>query len=304
MIEVQQLTRTFGRALAVDDLSFTVPDGSVTGFVGPNGAGKSTTLRCLTGLDTWTSGRATIDGVAYRQLHRPAHVVGALLDPSWVHPGRTARAHLRWVARAAGVRVGRCDEVLELTGLAQVGRHRVSSFSLGMRQRLALATALLGDPRYLVLDEPLNGLDPDGIHWMRTLLRQYADDGRTVLVSSHLLSELELVADRIVLIGRGRLVAEHTTQDLLAQSRGARVLLRMEGDARPLLQALAEDGWEVSYDDGAHVLTGPGSSDDVGRMCALYRVVVLELRPDRPRLEEAVLHATQDRREYVSGGAV
>ncbi|MGL5853599.1 MAG: ATP-binding cassette domain-containing protein, partial [Phycicoccus sp.] len=163
MIEVQQLTRTFGRALAVDDLSFTVPDGSVTGFVGPNGAGKSTTLRCLTGLDTWTSGRATIDGVAYRQLHRPAHVVGALLDPSWVHPGRTARAHLRWVARAAGVRIGRCDEVLELTGLAQVGRHRVSSFSLGMRQRLALATALLGDPRYLVLDEPLNGLDPDGI---------------------------------------------------------------------------------------------------------------------------------------------
>ncbi|MGL4744506.1 MAG: ABC transporter ATP-binding protein [Phycicoccus sp.] len=304
MIEVQQLTRTFGRALAVDDLSFTVPDGSVTGFVGPNGAGKSTTLRCLTGLDTWTSGRATIDGVAYRQLHRPAHVVGALLDPSWVHPGRTARAHLRWVARAAGVRIGRCDEVLELTGLAQVGRHRVSSFSLGMRQRLALATALLGDPRYLVLDEPLNGLDPDGIHWMRTLLRQYADDGRTVLVSSHLLSELELVADRIVLIGRGRLVAEHTTQDLLARSRGARVLLRMEGDARPLLQALAEDGWEVSYDDGAHVLTGPGSSDDVGRMCALYRVVVLELRPDRPRLEEAVLHATQDRREYVSGGAV
>ncbi|MGL5930854.1 MAG: ATP-binding cassette domain-containing protein [Dermatophilaceae bacterium] len=164
MIEVHQLTRTFRRARAVDGLSFTVPDSSVTGFVGPNGAGKSTTFRCLTGLDTPTAGRTAIGGVAYRQIPSPARVVGALLDPSWVHPGRTARAHLRWVARAAGIPVARCQEVLDLTGLSEVGRHRVSSFSLGMRQRLALAVALLGDPRYLVLDEPLNGLDPDGIH--------------------------------------------------------------------------------------------------------------------------------------------
>ncbi|MGL5864873.1 MAG: ATP-binding cassette domain-containing protein [Dermatophilaceae bacterium] len=303
MIEVQQLIRAFGRVRGVDDLSFTVPDGSVTGFVGPNGAGKSATLRCLTGLDTPTAGRATFGGVVYRRLHHPARVVGALLDPSWVHPGRTARAHLRWVSRAAGIPVARCAEVLELTGLAQVGRHRVSSFSLGMRQRLALATALLGDPHYLVLDEPLNGLDPDGIHWMRALLRRYADDGRTVLVSSHLLAELELVADRIVLIGRGRLVAEHTMPDLLAQARGTRVRLRMEGDSLPLVRALTGDGWQVSRDGDTHLLSGPGTSDDVGRLCARHRVVVLELSTDRPRLEEAVLHATQDRREYLSGGA-
>ena len=215
-ISVQGLTKRFGDVLAVDRLGFEVGPGTVTGFLGPNGAGKTTTLRMLLGLVAPTSGTATIDGRPYRELADPLRRVGAVLEAGGFHPGRPARDHLRVLAKAAGLPARRVGEVLEQVGLAAAGRRRVGGFSLGMRQRLGLAAALLGDPEVLVLDEPANGLDPEGVHWLRGLVRGLADQGRTVLISSHLLAEVAQTIDRVVIIDRGRLVAQSTLADLTA----------------------------------------------------------------------------------------
>jgi ABC-2 type transport system ATP-binding protein len=212
MIEVQQLTKRYGPRAAVEGLTFSVRPGSVTGFLGPNGAGKSTTIRMLLALTTPTSGRALINGRPYRTLREPLREAGALVDAAGLHPGRTAYRHLHWLAASNGLNRRRVDEVLDLVGLSSVAGRRVRGFSLGMRQRLGIAAALLGDPPTLLLDEPVNGLDPEGVHWIRVLLRGLAAEGRTILVSSHLISELALAADRLLVIGGGRLLADETLE--------------------------------------------------------------------------------------------
>ena len=303
MIEVSALTKTFGRHRAVDDLGFVAEDGRVTGFVGPNGAGKSTTMRCIIGLDTPTSGTATVDGLAYRDLDAPVSRVGALLDPTWLHPGRSARAHLRWVADSARLPRARVDEMLELVGLTSVAGQRVAQFSLGMRQRLGIAVALLGDPDNLVLDEPLNGLDPEGVRWARSLIRSYADSGRSVLVSSHLLSELALVADSVVLVGRGRLLRQATVAELVADVHAGPVVVRVDTPDR--LAALArERGWETrptaDVPGRLELLGDTVTTDDVGRACAAAGIAVLELRAESGTLEDAVIDLTREHVEYAT----
>ena len=216
MIEVRGLTKRYGDTLAVDDVTFSVRPGEVTGFLGPNGAGKSTTMRMVLGLDEPTAGEARVDGRDYRTLGAPLHVAGALLESDAVHPSRSARNHLRVAARSHGIPLARVEEVLAQVGLAEVARRRVKTFSLGMRQRLGIAAALLGDPAVLLLDEPVNGLDVDGVRWVRQLVRDLAAEGRTVLVSSHLLHEVQLVADHLLVIGRGRLLADASMSDVLA----------------------------------------------------------------------------------------
>ena len=223
MIVVDHVTRTYGSFTAVDDVSFTAHPGRVTGFLGPNGAGKSTTMRMIVGLDRPTAGTATVGGRPYAALPAPLREVGALLDAGAMHPGRTGRSHLRVAAHTHGIPVSRVDEVLEQVGLDRAGRRRIRGYSLGMRQRLGIAGALLGDPQVLLFDEPVNGLDLDGVRWIRSLLRGFADEGRTVLVSSHLMSEVQLVADRVVVIGEGRLVADSTVSELLGRAGGPRV---------------------------------------------------------------------------------
>jgi ABC-2 type transport system ATP-binding protein len=214
MLELREVTKTYGPTIAVDRLSVTVQPGRVTGFLGPNGAGKTTTMRLLLGLERPDTGTALVSGRPYRALARPLHEVGALLDAGAVHPGRTARAHLGWLAAASGLEEARIAEVLDLTGLSAVAGRRVGGFSLGMRQRLGLAAALLADPQILILDEPVNGLDPEGIRWIRGLLRGLAAQGRTILVSSHLISEMAMTADHLVVIGRGRLLADAPVAEL------------------------------------------------------------------------------------------
>ncbi len=217
VIELKRLTKRYGGTLAVDDLSFTVLPGHVTGFLGPNGAGKSTTLRLILGLDAPSSGQALVNGQPYRSLSRPMHQVGALLDAGAVHGGRSAHNHLLCLARTHGIAPSRVTTMLQQVGLAEVARKQVGGFSLGMKQRLGIAAALLGDPGVLMFDEPVNGLDPDGVRWIRELMRSLAAEGRTVLLSSHLMSEMALTADRIVILGKGRLVAEATVQELTAR---------------------------------------------------------------------------------------
>lgn len=215
MFEIKNLTKSYGRNRIVEDLTFTVPDGAVTGFLGPNGSGKSTTMRCMLGLDRIDRGEALVDGRPLSGYRAPARIVGAMLDAGWMNPKLTARGHLRSVARAGALDAARVDECLALVGLESVAGKRIGGFSLGMKQRLGLATAMLGDPAHLVLDEPVNGLDPDGIRWIRRSIRAFADEGRAVLVSSHLLSEMEVTADRLVIIGKGRLIGEWDKQELL-----------------------------------------------------------------------------------------
>ncbi|HET6969337.1 MAG TPA: ABC transporter ATP-binding protein, partial [Ornithinibacter sp.] len=220
MISVRGLTKRYGGVRAVDDLTFDVEAGKVTGFLGPNGAGKSTTMRIVLGLDRPTAGTATVNGRPYRELAAPMREVGALLDAGAMHPGRTGRAHLRIGARTNGIPRSRVDEVIDQVGLGAAAGRRIKGYSLGMRQRLGIGAALLGDPRVLLFDEPVNGLDLDGVRWIRSLLRGFADEGRTVLVSSHLMSEMQLVADRVVVIGRGRLIADADLHDLLGAPGG------------------------------------------------------------------------------------
>ena len=243
VITIQGLTKRFGDVLAVDDLSFEVDQGTVVGFLGPNGAGKTTTLRMLLGLVTPTAGTARIDGKPYRALADPVRHVGAVLEASSFHPGRSARNHLRVVATAAGLPLARADQVLAQVGLAEAARRRVGGFSLGMRQRLGLATALLGDPQVLILDEPANGLDPEGVHWLRGLLRQLADQGRTVLVSSHVLAEVAQTVDQVVIIAAGRLVTQSTLAALTARTEQlVRVRTPQAETLRSLLAAQRHPG--------------------------------------------------------------
>ena len=212
VIEALGLTKRYASTVAVDDLSFTVPDGRVTGFLGPNGAGKSTTMRLIVGLDAPSSGRVTVNGRAYHDRRFPLHEVGALLEAKAIHPSRSARNHLRWLAQSNGISSRRVDEVLEEVGISAVARKRAGTFSLGMSQRLGIAAALLGDPEVLLLDEPVNGLDPEGIQWVRRLLRSLASEGRTVFVSSHLMSEMALTADHLIVVGKGRLIADASVE--------------------------------------------------------------------------------------------
>ena len=297
-IEVCELTKRFGATVAVDALSFTVRPGRVTGFLGPNGAGKSTTMRMILGLDAPDSGMALVDGRPYTELRQPLNEVGALLDATAVHPARSAAAHLRILAAGNGISTSRIGEVLARTGLADVARRRVGGFSLGMKQRLGLAAALLGDPPILMLDEPVNGLDPEGVHWIRGLLKELAAEGRTVFVSSHLLTEMALTADHLVVIGRGRLVAEAGTADFVAANSRTDVLVRAS-DTEALTQALraaAVRGTPVGVTaepDGALIVTGMEPAA-IGDLAAAHRIGVHELTVRRASLEQAYLRATDD----------
>jgi ABC-2 type transport system ATP-binding protein len=289
MLEISHLTKRYGKILAVDDVSFGVETGRVTGFVGPNGAGKTTTLRALLGLLTPTSGTATIDGQPFRALPDPPRQVGAVLETSSFHPGRSGRNHLRVVAKAAGVPRGRVDEVLELVGLTDAAKRRGKSYSLGMRQRLCLATALLADPRILVLDEPANGLDPEGIRWLRGFLRSLAAEGRTILVSSHVLSELAQTADDVAVIARGRLVAHAPIAELVARA-GARTRVRAPETDR-LRELLGAAGIQATAtEDGLLLVDAP--PERVGEIAAANAVVLHELGTESSSLEEVFLELT------------
>jgi len=299
VITVDGLTKRYGELVAVDDLSFTVEPGAVTGFIGANGAGKSTTMRMVLGLDAPTAGTATIDGKRYRSLARPARTVGALLDPRCVHPGRSARDHLRWMAAAAGIGKARIDEVLELTGIAHAADRRVGGFSLGMRQRLGIAGALLGDPEVLLLDEPLNGLDPDGIRWVRELLRGMAVQGRTVFVSSHLLNEMEHTAERIVVIGHGKLLATGTVAELRSHTMVLRIAPADPRASQVLADALSRAGGRVevdrSTDSGGLAVRGL-PPEAAGRIALERGVALRELAMHDRGLEDTFLalsHGTE-----------
>jgi ABC-2 type transport system ATP-binding protein len=299
MIEAHGLTKRYGTKLAVDDVTFTVRPGIVTGFLGPNGAGKSTTMRMIMGLDRPTAGSVTVNGSPYAQHTRPLAEVGALLEAKAVHPGRTARQHLQALAATHGIATTRVDEVIELTGLSAVARKRVGGFSLGMGQRLGVAVALLGDPRTLILDEPVNGLDPEGVLWVRNLARYLAGQGRTVFLSSHLMSEVALTADHVVVIGRGRILADTTVQDLLDGASRRAVLVRSP-QATELAEALRRDGAEVARrDDGALMVTGADAAR-VGETAAVAGAVLHELTPTASTLEEAYMELTADAVEYRS----
>ncbi|MFE6050699.1 ATP-binding cassette domain-containing protein [Kitasatospora sp. NPDC056446] len=291
MIEVRDLTKRYGATLAVAGLTFTARPGQVTGFLGPNGSGKSTTLRMVLGLDAPSGGRATVNGRPYAALRRPLSEVGALLDAGAVHPARSGRHHLLALAASNGIGARRVREVLELTGLEQAARRRAGQYSLGMKQRLGLAAALLGDPPVLLLDEPVNGLDPEGVQWIRTLLRGLAAEGRTVLLSSHLLGETAVTADHLVVIGRGRLVADCSTADFLAEHARTDVLVRC---ARPaeLARLLRAAGAVVAEEDaGALAVTGPAAAA-IGELAAAHGIGVHELTLRQASLEQAFLDAT------------
>jgi ABC-2 type transport system ATP-binding protein len=299
MIELRGLTkvfgsRWFGSRRAVDDLTCSIEPGVVTGFLGPNGAGKSTTMRMIVGLDRPTAGTATIGGRDYHALHHPLRTVGALLDASQVHPNRTARNHLRWIAASNRVSAKRVDEVLAMVGLTDVAGKNAGTFSLGMSQRLGIAAALLGDPPVLIFDEPVNGLDPEGIRWVRTLMRTMADEGRTVFVSSHLLAEMANIADRLVVIGRGKLIAATTMSDFLSRSDTVRVR-----SPRPdaLRDVLTRAGLRV-HGDGAALLVSGGTIEQVGELAAGHGVTLHELSPKPASLEEVYMELTDDSVDY------
>ncbi|BBY98848.1 ABC transporter ATP-binding protein [Mycolicibacterium fallax] len=301
MIELRGLTKRYGATAAVDDLTATVAPGVVTGFLGPNGAGKSTTMRLILGLDRPTAGTATIDGRAYRSLRRPLHQVGALLDARALAPSRSVRAHLRWIAAANGIARSRVEAVLGQVGLDGVADRRAGTLSLGMCQRLGIAAALLGDPPVLLFDEPVNGLDPEGIRWVRTLMRELAGQGRTVLVSSHLLAEMADTADALLVIGRGRLVAATSVADFVAGAAGAAVRVRSPQRDR-LRAALTEAGIGVADEGDALLVTG-ADTDTVGELAAARGLVLHELSARAPSLEQAYLQVTDAVTDYRSGAS-
>jgi ABC-2 type transport system ATP-binding protein len=302
MIEVHELSKRFGSTRAVDRLSFSVRPGTVTGFLGPNGSGKSTTMRMILGLDRPSGGSATVNGRPYAQIRRPLHEVGALLDAKAMHSGRNAYHHLLCVAQSNGIAPRRVGEVLDVVGLSAVGRKRARTFSLGMGQRLGIATALLGDPQVLLFDEPINGLDPEGILWIRTLLKGLAHEGRTVFVSSHLMSEMALTADHVVVIGRGRLIADCSTADLIARSSAGFVHVRTP-DADGLASVLRAAGAAVLAEGGALQVSGLDTAA-VGELAALHRVVLHELAPRSASLEEAFMELTKDSVDFRTDVAV
>ncbi|MFC5956919.1 ABC transporter ATP-binding protein [Streptomyces pratens] len=298
-IDVQNLTKEYGSRRAVDHLTFRVPPGRVTGFLGPNGAGKSTTMRLLLGLDRPTSGSATIGGQDYVTLREPLRRVGALLDAQAAHDSRTGRDHLRVLAASNRVPDRRVDEVLAETGLASAATRRVRTYSLGMRQRLGVAAALLGDPEVVMLDEPSNGLDPEGIVWIRTLLRRLADEGRTVLVSSHLMNETASFADHLVVLGRGRLLADTPVREFIRARVRPTVRVRTS-DPTALKDALAREGHAMAEHPDGHWTVPDARVDDIGRLASAAGVPILELAADEGTLEQAYLDVTAAETEFVA----
>lgn len=299
MIETLDLTKRYGDKVAVDRLTITVSPGEVTGFLGPNGAGKSTTMRMIVGLDHPTSGYAFLNGKLYRDHRDPLHQVGVLLDVKAMHPGRTARAQLRAVAATQGLRATRVDEVLELTGLAKVANRRLGKFSLGMSQRLGLACALLADPVVLILDEPLNGLDPEGVLWVRNLVRDEASRGKTVFLSSHLMSEMALVADRLVVLGRGRLLAQERMAQFIAKSSDVAARVR-SADVAQLAEVLAGPGVRIDALERGVIEVHGRSTEEIARTAAEHGWLLSELTAIQVSLEDAYMKLTQDDVEYGS----
>jgi ABC-2 type transport system ATP-binding protein len=298
-IEVTGLRKRFGAATALNGMTFTVRPGQVTGFVGPNGAGKSTTMRIILGLDAADAGTAVIGGQPYAALRRPLQHVGALLDAAALQPSRSARNHLLWLAHSQGLKATRVDEVLELAGLAAVKRRKAGGYSLGMRQRLGIAAALLGDPPVLMMDEPFNGMDPEGIAWMRGFLRGLAAEGRAVLVSSHLMSELQDTADHLVVVGRGQVIADRSVADLITAASGDHVRLRTSA-AAPAMTLLARAGAEVAA-TAPDVLTVAGlSAERVVALLTAGQVPFAEVSAHRATLEEAYMDVTRDAVEFHS----
>jgi ABC-2 type transport system ATP-binding protein len=297
MITAHSLTKRYGATTAVDNLTFEVPPGMVTGFLGPNGSGKSTTMRMIMGLDVPNSGSALIGGKAYNELAWPLREVGGLLDAKSFHPSRTARNHLRWLALTNDIPLGRVDEVLDLVGLTSVSNRRAGKFSLGMSQRLGIAATLLGDPGVLLFDEPVNGLDPEGIRWVRNFLRSLAAEGRTVFVSSHLISEMSLTADRLVVIGRGRLIAETSVVDFMNRSSRGTVKL-VTPDLVGFTAALSNAGAKLSEGDGGSLTVEGMTAPEIGDLAARDGFRVHELMPIAASLEDAFMELTQGEVEY------
>jgi ABC-2 type transport system ATP-binding protein len=309
MIEVTDLSKHFGDKVAVDHLSFTVEPGRVTGFLGPNGAGKSTTMRLILGLDRPSGGSATINGKRYADLASPLRTVGALLEAKSVHSGRSARNHLLFLAQTQGLPPSRVDELLDLVGLRDVANKRAGGFSLGMGQRLGVAAALLGDPQVLLLDEPVNGLDPEGVLWIRNLMKQLASEGRTVLVSSHLMNEMAVTADHLIVIGRGRLIVAAATEDVIARGSGQAVRVRTPEPDRLTDLIVAEGGKAAPAANGNGAAAGPGdqapvltvtgiAAPRIGELAASASIVLHELTPQLATLEDAFLELTSDSLEY------
>ncbi len=302
MIEAHELTKRYGAKTAVDGVSFTVEPGTVTGFLGPNGAGKSTTMRMIVGLDRPTSGTVTVNGRPYAEHRTPLREVGALLEAKAVHPGRSAYNHLRGLAATHGISKARVQEVIEMTGLQGVAKKRVGGFSLGMGQRLGIAAAMLGDPRTLILDEPVNGLDPEGVKWVRTMVRYLASEGRTVFLSSHLMSEMAQTADQLLVIGRGRIIASGPVQDLIDSTKGVRVRVRSPR-ATDLSELLAAPDVTLrATEPGLMEVTGR-TAEEIGDLAAGAGIPLHELTPVRASLEDAYLSLTQDEVEYRSEDA-
>ncbi|MFD7877142.1 ABC transporter ATP-binding protein [Streptomyces sp. NPDC059766] len=298
MIEAQQLTKRYGEKTAVDGLDFVVKPGTVTGFLGPNGAGKSTTMRMIVGLDAPTAGTVTVNGRHYAEHSAPLQEVGALLEAKSIHPGRSAFDHLMAQAHTHGIPRRRVEEVVELTGLQSVAKKRAGAFSLGMGQRLGIAAALLGDPATLMLDEPVNGLDPEGVLWIRNLLTQLASEGRTVFVSSHLMSEMALVADHLIIVGRGRLLADTTVQELIRRGGGDTVTVASDQAAR-LREVLSGPGVEITGTIGTEELQVTGlSARAIGLRAAEHGIALFELSSRTVSLEQAFMDLTSDAVEY------
>ena len=300
MIEVRNLTKQYGSVTAVDDISFTVHPGLVTGFLGPNGAGKSTTMRMILGLDRPTGGSVLVNGSRYRKSPAPVHEIGALLEAKGFDKARSARNHLIALAASAGISVARVDEVLALVGLAEVARQKAGGFSLGMGQRLGIAVALLGDPGIVMLDEPVNGLDPDGVLWIRTLLRALADEGRTVFLSSHLMTEMELIADQLIIIGRGKILADTSMKQFIDSWSSNRVRV-IASDISALQGVLAASAQSFEIDThGALIVTGL-SAADIGKAAFASSIALMELTPLNVSLEEAFMDLTRASVQFHTG---
>lgn len=300
MIEVTNLTKAYGETLATDDLTFTVKPGIVTGFLGPNGAGKSTTMRMILGLDAPTSGTATVAGRALAEHRQPLASMGALLDAKAVHPSRSAYDHLRALAVTNGIATSRVDQVLDLVGLSDVAKRRSGGFSLGMGQRLGIAAALLGDPEVVMLDEPVNGLDPEGILWIRHLLQNLASEGRTVFVSSHLMSEMELMAEHFVIIGQGRLIEDISADGLRAMAAGERTEVRAER-LDELVNLMRADGVEVTSNDRNAVQVRGLEAGEIGRIARDAGIALQSLIPEQQTLEEVFMSLTAHSVQYHGG---
>ncbi|MDO4898003.1 MAG: ATP-binding cassette domain-containing protein [Rothia sp. (in: high G+C Gram-positive bacteria)] len=299
MLEVKNLTKKYGSKTAVNDISFTVPNGKVTGFLGPNGAGKSTTMRMLVGLESPNKGKALVDGQAYRSLKSPLTSVGTLLDAKAMHPGRSGRAHLRSLALTHGLPASRVDEVIEMTGLSAVAKKKVKGFSLGMGQRMGIAAALLGDPQNIILDEPVNGLDPEGVIWVRNLARHLASEGRAVLISSHLMSEMAQTADDLVVIGRGRVLANCSMQDFLKIGDQNKVLVRTD-ERDDLARSLTQGGFIFTPVEHDGFMVEQAETRALARLAQDAGVLLHEITPLKSTLEQVYMNMTRDEVEYSS----